>query len=252
MILDDIFKERRVQLERERGLYPRRGSFKAALRKSGGLSIIAEVKKASPSKSVIEPNYDPVKNALAYEQAGAAAVSVLTEERYFQGSIRDFSDVRAAVGIPLLRKDFVFDEFQIAQTLFLGGNAVLLIAAMLDSDKLYSLYNFASALGLDCLVEVHSADEVARIGFTPDIVGINNRDLTTFDVDLAVTERLAYAVKSRFPEAVVVSESGMTCASDLRRVRSAGADAVLIGETLMRSGQSGRTVAEVFGELLCS
>ncbi|MBP1561625.1 MAG: indole-3-glycerol phosphate synthase TrpC [Oscillospiraceae bacterium] len=249
MILDEIIEKRKIQLEREKqnipyeemkrlamkAVFPEK-SFKAALGKKG-LSVIAEVKKASPSKGVIQPDFDPVLTAEAYQKCGANAISCLTEEHYFQGSSRYLSDIRKTVDIPILRKDFIFDEYQIYEAKAIGADAVLLIAAVLDDDMLKKLYGTAKNLGLDVLFEAHDETEVKRlVSVGAEIIGINNRNLKTFEVSLETTKRLAEFV----PEGtLLVCESGIKNNGDMRFAAECGANAVLIGETLMRSGIEG-------------
>ena len=246
MILDDIVAKRKEQLARELAetdrqtmrslaLQTKRSvlSFPDALR-TGRLSIIAEVKKASPSKSVICADFHPVEQAVAYERAGADAISCLTEEHYFQGSSQYFRDIRAAVSIPMLRKDFIIDTYQIDEARVMGADAILLIAAILDAETMQQFYQYATKLGLHCLFEAHNEAEMQQIlDCGAKICGINNRNLKTFQVDLATTQHLAAMVPK---DCILVSESGMQSHDDLKTVRQYGADAVLIGETLMRSG----------------
>lgn len=255
MILTEIVEKRRVQLAREQqalalsdlkqlALHDRRSCncLYDAL-KGEKLSVIAEVKKASPSKGLICEEFDPVAIAMQYEQAGADAISVLTEEHYFQGSLDYLKAVRSAVGLPILRKDFILDPYQIYQAKVAGADAILLIAAILDGETLERFKNIAYGLGLSCLAEVHNRQELETVlecGFR--IVGINNRDLKTFDVDLNTTAQLMRYVPG---ECVVVSESGIAAREDMQAVRRYGAQAVLIGETLMRSGNIAQTLAEL-------
>ena len=191
------------------------------------------MKKASPSKGLIRADFKPAEIAAEYARAGADAISCLTEEHYFQGSLEYLKQVRAAADIPVLRKDFIFDEHQIYGAAAAGADAVLLIAAVLDENRFSELYGLAGALGLSVLCEVHNEEELRKIlPVTPEIIGVNNRDLKTFNVDLSAAEKL----RPLAPEgAVFVSESGIKDNDDMKRVRLAGADAVLIGETLMRS-----------------
>lgn len=259
MILDDIVEKRREQLEREKENFPledmremalnsRRVSldFKAAL-KADGISIISEVKKASPSRGSISEDFRPTEQAKAYEEAGADAISCLTEEHFFKGADKYLADIRASVNLPILRKDFIFDEYQIYETKVLGADAVLLIAAILSEEELIKLSRLAASLGLFCLTEVHNEEELQKVVRCKcDIIGINNRDLKTFHVDLNTTKRLAKLVPY---DAVLVSESGMKNGNDIKEVKEYGADAVLIGETLMRSGDIKTTINELRGSL---
>ena len=259
MILDDIVEEREKQLQREKEYIPfeemkemaqnssnKNHGFKQALEKEG-LSVIAEVKKASPSKGIIAEDFRPVETAVAYENAGASAISCLTEEHYFKGGSKYFADIRSKVEIPMLRKDFIFDAYQIYEAKVLGADAILLIAAILEEDKLKELYELGKSLGMDCLVEVHNEEELKKVvSCGCDIIGINNRNLKTFDVDLSTTSKL----EDKIPyEAVLVSESGMKGKEDLLNVRNQGADAVLIGETFMRSDNIAETMQELRSSL---
>ena len=211
---------------------PQRPGFIAALEKPG-LSCICEVKKASPSKGLIRPDFHPVELAKEYESAGADCISCLTEEQYFQGSSEYLRDIAQNVNIPILRKDFIIDEYQIYEAKAIGASAVLLIAACLNDEHLKAFFDLAHSLGLDCLVEVHTAEEVARAQkLHPRLLGVNNRNLKTFDVDLGHTAELA---SLREPGQLFVSESGIKNNADMHTVQANGADAVLIGETLMRS-----------------
>ena len=210
-------------------------SFATALRSGAGLTLglIAEVKRASPSAGLIAEKFDPVEIASRYERAGADAISVLTDEPYFQGHLDHLLAVRAAVELPILRKDFVLDAAQIYEASVAGADAVLLIVAALAQDQLVRLHDAATACQLDVLVEVHTLEELERaLALDAQIIGINNRDLTTFQVDLAVTETLSEEVP---PGVILVSESGIRTADDSRRARASGADAILVGEALMRS-----------------
>lgn len=248
MILDEIIEKRKIQLAGEKGKIsldelkklikaaPETRSFKNAL-KAERLSVIAEVKKASPSKGLIQPDFEPVKIAREYEKAGAAAISCLTEEHYFQGSSEYLREIRKNVNIPVLRKDFIFDSYQVYEARAIGADAVLLIAASLDDKKLEELFKLAKELGMDVLGEAHDEAEVMRlanIGF--DIIGVNNRNLKTFEVSLENTKRLSKLIPEN---AVFVCESGIKTNADMRFARDCTADAVLIGETLMRSGAEG-------------
>jgi len=200
--------------------------------------VIAEVKKASPSKGVIREDFEPVAIASAYAAGGASCLSVLTDRTFFQGGFDVLVEVRKAVDLPLLCKEFVLSPYQLYQARAAGADAVLLIAAILGDQDLRYLRKAAAALGLAVLVEVHDADELERVlsigGF--DLVGINNRDLSTFETDLGTTERLTASFGQRLQDQniLLVSESGLLTRTDLSRVQSAGADAVLVGEALMR------------------
>ena len=241
--LEEILRTKHAEIER---LRPRAAeldrqararsdfrSFQAALaRADGKLALIAEIKKASPSAGVIAKSFDPVAIAKKYERAGADAISVLTDEKFFQGKLAHLVDIRRAVSLPFLRKDFVLDEIQIAESAANGADAILLIAAALEQKQLVDLCAVAAKYRLDALVEIHSREELDRaLEAGTKIIGINNRDLATFDVDLAVTEKLCRHIPD---EIVLVSESGIKSADDVARVQACGVDAVLIGEALMR------------------
>lgn len=245
MILDEIAAKRREQLEREiselgrenaerlaKGCTLKTYSLKAAL-KQQTLSVIAEVKKASPSKGLIKADFHPLEIALEYERAGANAISCLTEEHYFKGSNDYLKSITEKVNIPVLRKDFVIDEFQIYHARLLGASAVLLICAILDKDKLIRFTEAAHSVGLEVLCEVHDEQELeTALTIGADLLGINNRNLKDFTVDLNTTRRLSSLVPKG---TVLVSESGIRDNNDMKQARANGADAVLIGETLMRA-----------------
>lgn len=257
MILDKIFENREKQVAAQKEQCPiekieqraaefakthKTRNFAAALRQSR-LSVIAEVKKASPSKGVICENFDPVSTAKQYEQGGAAAISVLTEETYFQGSGEYLKAIRQEVNLPLLRKDFIFDEWQICEARLLGADAILLIAAMLEKNRLKELREYAQKLGLQALVETHNEKELEVAVFAQaQIIGVNNRNLLDFKVDIACAERLAKILPK---EAVFVAESGIFTREDAKRMHAAGADAILVGESLMRSESIGEKLWEL-------
>ena len=207
--------------------------FRAALQRTDGkLSVVADIKKASPAAGIIAESFDPVAIARNYERTGAAAISVLTDERFFQGSLEYLAEVRSAVSLPVLRKDFILDEIQLAESVTSGADAILLIVAALDQNQLIGLLNAAGKYQLDVLVEVHTREEIKRaLDAGAEIIGINNRDLTTFEVDLGVTERLSEEVPN---DVVLVSESGIKSAADAERVKACGVNAILVGEALMR------------------
>lgn len=216
--------------------------FAEALR-GDELAVIAEVKRASPSQGVIRADFDPPGHASAYAAAGAAAISVLTEPTHFQGALDHLDAVRDAVDLPLLRKDFIIDPYQLVEAKAYGADAVLLIAAVLDRGHLRDLLDAAADLGLEALVEVYALRELDRIDFDDvRVLGVNNRDLHTFEVDLNHSLR----VFAHAPEGVVrVSESGLRTADDLAHLRRHGVDAVLIGETFMRADDPGGALAEL-------
>jgi len=221
-------------------------SFRAAIdRGPGALGLIAEVKKASPSAGVIAESFDPVQIARTYESAGANAISVLTDEQFFQGSLAYMTRVRAAVELPVLRKDFILHEAQIYEASCAGADAILLIVAALEQGELERLLCVATDFQLDVLVEVHTLEELDRaLATDARIIGINNRNLATFQVDLKTTEELSEEVPD---DIVLVSESGIKTADDTRRVLEAGCNAILVGETLMRADDVHAAVEELVG-----
>lgn len=247
-MLDDILESVRSglgELRRRRAEFETMAAKRSAARdlatalRAPGLSVIAEIKRRSPSRGSIDPDLDPPTLAAAYEQGGAAAVSVLTEPAFFAGSMADLEEVRQRVVVPVLRKDFVLDEVQVWQARAAGADSVLLIVAALSPDELSHLIMVSRNAGMEPLVEVH--DEVeAEVAMAAGaaIIGVNNRDLATFQVDLATAER----VRSRLADVVTVAESGVWTLDDATRMRNAGYDAVLVGESLVRSGDPLATV----------
>ncbi len=229
-----------------------RRDFFAALEKprKGSVVLIAEVKKASPSKGIICADFDPVRIAREYEAAGASCLSVLTDEKFFQGSLDYLRQIRRAVKLPLLRKDFIIDERQILEAAEWGADAILLIVAILDDARLKRFHDLALNAGLSVLVEVHDAVELDRaVSVGARLVGVNNRDLKTFNVDLATTEQLAAQLRaSRDGQgSLLVAESGIHTRADVSRLAACGARAILVGESLMRSGDIHGKVEELIG-----
>lgn len=249
MILDRIVEVKKVEVARlkkqgitlptafhDRAIDPPRG-FRQALLDYPGVAIIAEVKKASPSKGVICRDFDPVAIARNYAQSQAQAVSVLTDVEFFQGSLLYLMQVREAIDLPVLRKDFIVDEVQITEAGMHGADAILLIAAILDRIQLLDYQACAANLGMDALVEVHDEKELeTALAAGSRLIGINNRNLKDFSMDLDTTFRLKMLIPEDIP---VVSESGLRDHEDIRRLAEAGVTAALIGETLMRAGSSG-------------
>ncbi len=228
-----------------------RRDFMAALRapRRGDVALIAEVKKASPSKGVICPDFDPVRIAREYEAAGASCLSVLTDEKFFQGSLDYLRQIREAVKLPLLRKDFIIDERQILEAIEWGADAILLIVAILDDQQLRDYQSLAAAAGLAVLVEVHDEAELDRaLAAGAQLVGVNNRDLKSFKVDLGTTERLAEKLwaSADGKSKLLVAESGIFTRADVERLKACGSGAILVGESLMRGGN----IATKVGELL--
>lgn len=219
------------------------GRFRAALARADRINVIAECKRRSPSRGVLCPLYNPAAIARGYVNAGAAAISVLTEPTFFDGSLDHLVAVRSAVNAPILRKDFVVSEYQLFEALNAGADAVLLIVAALTPDDLQKLLARAQALGLDALVEVHDADELARaIDAGATTLGVNNRNLRTLDVDLAVSERLIGLIPRG---AIAVSESGLKTHGDLERLRGVGYHAFLVGERFMVEPDPGHALGQL-------
>ena len=229
--------------KRAEGMSPRPGAFCSALAGTGQLNVIAECKRRSPSRGLLRAEYDVVAIARGYAQGGAAAISVLTEPTFFDGSLDDLRAVRAAVATPLLRKDFVVSEYQLLEARAAGADAVLLIVAALSPGELRTLVRRAHHLGLDVLVEVHNADELTvAVDAGAEIIGVNNRNLRTLQVDVHASEELI----ARMPAAVVaVSESGLKTRADLARLRALGYHAFLIGERFMTEPDPGAALQEL-------
>lgn len=264
-ILDTIVEQKRREVAQlpERALaagdlrdamleHGERRDFIAALRKPrrGTIGLIAEVKKASPSAGVICKDFDPVRIAREYEAAGASCLSVLTDEQFFQGRLEYLRDVRAAVKLPLLRKDFIIDERQILEAIEWGADAILLIVAILDDERLRRFHSLAIEASLAALVEVHDEAELERaLAIGAPLIGVNNRDLKTFGVDLATTERLAAKLRATASgrDALLVAESGIHTRADVERLQRCFSGAVLVGESLMRGGSIAAKVAELLG-----
>lgn len=234
-----------AELQREARYAAARQGFRRAIARAPR-AVIAECKRRSPSRGVLRERYDPVALARAYEAAGAAAISVLTDERYFGGSLADLAAVRAAIGLPLLRKDFIIDPYQIHEARAAGADAVLLIAAALAPADRERLLAEGRAAGLDVLVEVHTRAELEwALGAGADLIGINNRDLQTFETHLEVTEELAPLVSG---DVVVVAESGLGDRQDLERLERVGVHAFLVGEALLAAPDPGAKLSK----LLCA
>jgi len=258
MILDEIVANKRVELAATMQQLPLEKLSSLAGRAPSPLSLasaikgkkvrlIAEVKKASPSRGVIRQDFDPVKIASIYADNGAAAISVLTESRYFQGSLAYLQSIKCIPGmrnLPLVRKDFIFDPYQVYEARANGADSLLLIAAILDKSSLTDLLSLAHQLGMDCLVEIHDeADLEKALDCGASIIGINNRDLHTFKVDTAVTQLLRPLVPA---DRLVVSESGIKSARDIALMKELKVNAVLIGEALMASHNIGARIRELF------
>jgi indole-3-glycerol phosphate synthase len=233
------------ELERRAAALPACRDFTQAIGKPSTIHVIAEVKKASPSAGVIRAEFDPVAIAKIYESHGAAAISVLTDVDYFQGSLAYLTAVRQAVACPVLRKDFILERYQLLEARAAGADAALLIAECLPDEKINELQREATALGLHTLVELHNAAELPRVlDCGAKVIGINNRDLNTFTTRLEHTLELLPRIPA---DRIVVSESGIRTPADLERLRSAGARAVLVGESLMRAPDIGAALDELRG-----
>src|SRR5213593_312483 len=255
-VLDEIVANTRAEVARRKAAVPRAAlerqcdaaaaprDFEGALRPSpASVRLIAEGKKASPSRGVLSSGLDPVALATTYASHGAHAISVLTDEKYFQGSLDDLRRVRAAVDVPLLRKDFTIDEYQLWESRAAGADAVLLIVSILEPPRLDDLLAAAKALGLAALVECHTAPELDQaLTAGSRVLGINNRDLATFQTRLETTLELLPAIP---PGPIVVSESGFFTGADVRRVVAAGAHAVLVGEALVRADDVATKIREL-------
>jgi indole-3-glycerol phosphate synthase len=232
--------------------------FIAALRQPSHLTphtscpaLIAEVKKASPSAGVICQDFDPVRIAKEYETAGASCLSVLTDEKFFQGSLDHLRQIRATVKLPLLRKDFIIDERQILEAIEWGADAILLIVAILSDDQLKKFHLLATEAGLAVLVEVHDEAELKRtLKIGANLIGVNNRNLKTFKVDLATTEKIAaklFSSPATRHSSLLVAESGIHSRTDVERLKKCGADAILVGESLMRGGNIQTKICGLIG-----
>ncbi|UOE92335.1 indole-3-glycerol phosphate synthase TrpC [Alkalihalobacillus sp. LMS39] len=212
------------------------------------LALIAEVKKASPSKGIIKENFQPIEIAKGYERGGADAISVLTDVQYFQGHRDYLTAIKQNVTLPILRKDFIISELQIEESVLIGADAILLIAAVFEPKRLKELYDLAYSYGLECLVEVHSQKELEEMLalFTPQMIGVNNRNLKTFETSLQQTEDISQYIPK---ESLFISESGIHTFADTERVKRAGANGVLVGESLMRAKTPEHGIVELLGDV---
>jgi len=258
MILSKILEEKRREVEEARkrislgdlkkkaeALYIS-SMFKKNISRKGHINLIAEVKKSSPSRGIIRADFDPLKIAMAYHAAGAAAISVLTDERFFDGRLEYLKMIKERVTLPVLRKDFIIDEYQIYETAAAGADAMLLIAQILTREELNRYTGLCKDMGMDVLVEVHNEEDVDKaLGSSASVIGINNRDLATFNVDITTTQRLIRMIPD---SKTIVSESGIETYEQVMFLKSLGVNAVLIGETFMRAENIGEKVRELMRE----
>ncbi|MGB2601156.1 MAG: indole-3-glycerol phosphate synthase TrpC [Candidatus Omnitrophota bacterium] len=258
MILSKIIEEKRREIDRAQkqiSLNDLKGkasniyiksAFKKNISRRGHVNLIAEIKKSSPSRGVIRVDFNPTRIALAYQASGASAISVLTDERFFDGKLEYLKQVKERVTIPVLRKDFIIDEYQIYETLVNGADAILLIAQILTQEELTRYLNLTKELGMEALVEVHNEEDVEKsLNSNAAIIGINNRDLTNFHVDISTTQRLIRLIPDT---KVIVSESGIETYEQVMFLKSLGVNSVLIGETFMKSDNIGEKVRELIRE----
>lgn len=253
-ILDEILAARAARVRQAKARVPIEDLERAAAKRTDfrsfrdalsadGIRVIAEMKKASPSAGLLQSEYAPAALAQGYEAAGAAALSILTEEDYFQGSLDHLRQARAATRLPVLRKDFMIEPYQVYESAASGADALLLIVAALSDAELLSMIELSRRLNMAALVEVHTEDELARaLDAGADIIGVNNRDLKTLEVRLETSFRLREKIPA---QCLAVAESGIKTGEDLKKLREAGFDAALIGERLMRSGDPGRALREM-------
>lgn len=255
MILSRIIEEKRRVVEEAKRLRSQeelikeirnisaRSAFKKNISRPHHVNLIAEIKKASPSRGIIRGDFNPAKIAVTYQANGASAISVLTDERFFEGKLEYIKTVKEHVSLPVLRKDFIIDEYQIYESVAAGADAILLIAELLSANELTHFYDCATSLGLDALVEVHSEEDIEKaLAANADIIGINNRDLHTFKVDLGVTQKLLRMLPAG---KIRVSESGIKTYEDVMFLKSMGINAVLIGETFMEATDIAAKMREI-------
>ena len=258
MILPKIIEEKKREVDRAQksfflndlkkeaeSMYIR-SMFKKNISRKGHINLIAEIKKSSPLRGMLRADFEPVKIALTYQVAGASAISILTDERFFDGKLKYLKIVKERVTIPILRKDFIIDEYQIYESAVRGADAILLISHILTQEELNRYLGIAKGLGMDVLVEVHNEEEVEKaLKSHASMIGINNRDLMDFGVDIAVTQRLIRLIPEN---KVIVSESGIESYEQVMFLKSLGVNAVLIGEAFMRAGNIGEKVRELMKE----
>ena len=244
MILDKIVKHKRKEVEK---LKQKQRSLKEKLAEDQ-ISLLAEIKKASPSKGLIQANFRPAAQLKAYEQSGAAGISILTDQKFFQGNNQILEEMRALTELPILRKEFIIDPLQIYESFFIGADVVLLIAAILDDQQLEKFLNLTKELKLEAIVEVHNQKELKRVLKTEaEIIGINNRDLNDFSVDLETTAELSAELESlgQRKNHYLIAESGIKSRDDIDYLKEIGVDGVLIGETLMRAKSAATKIKDL-------
>ena len=254
MFLEKIVRAKEIEVERKKrrvpitlleekiNLIPPR-DFKYSIKRKE-FSLIAEIKKASPIKGILKEDFNPLKIAKIYEKNGAGAISVLTDRKFFKGDINWIRDIKEICKLPILRKDFIIDEYQIYESRAKGADAILLIASLLNLRTLKKFLRISKELGMDCLVEVHTKEEQDLVLKTPtEILGINNRNLRTFEVDIKTTLNLIKFIPN---DKIVVSESGIKTREDVIMLKNAGVDVILVGETLIRSRNIGKKIRELF------
>ncbi|NIT14284.1 MAG: indole-3-glycerol phosphate synthase TrpC [Candidatus Dadabacteria bacterium] len=256
MILDDILQNKKIEVQEAKTILPfdelkckvkncpaPKDFYSALCSKNGEIRIIAEIKKASPSKGILSADFNPQKIASLYESSGADAISVLTDSKFFKGSLDDLRAVRNTVDLPLLRKDFMIEPYQLYEAKYYGADAVLLIVAALGYEQLAELKSTAQSLGLHALVEVHNVKELeTALSLNSDIIGINNRDLKTFDVSLQTSVELSRYIPD---DILIISESGIQSPEDIKSLKSHGISSFLIGESLMKSEDPGDKIKEL-------
>ena len=255
MILSRIIEEKRREVEEAKRQKPiealirevkgisAKSSFKKSISRPHHINLIAEIKKASPSKGILRGDFNPVKIGITYQANGASAISVLTDERFFEGHIEYIKKVKDSVSIPILRKDFILDEYQVYESVAAGADAILLIAELLATNEMKGLYDLATSLGLDVLMETHTEEDIEKALATGgSIIGINNRDLHSFKVDLGVTQKLIRLIPQN---KIKVSESGIRTYEDVMFLKSLGVNAVLIGEAFMEAEDIASKMREV-------
>lgn len=256
MILDKIYSHKREEVDENKRIIPVEilkekckdssdiRKFSEALKRNNGINLIAEVKKASPSAGIIKKDFNHVNIAIEYETSGASAISVLTDKEFFMGDLRYLTEIKDTVNLPVLRKDFIVDPYQIYEARAAGADAVLLIARILSVEEMETFLSLSHSLGMECLVEIHDKNELEKVLETDAaIIGINNRNLDTFETNLDTTIQLHSLIPK---EKIKVSESGIKTRADILKLEEAGIDAVLIGETLMRSKDIHFKMKELF------